>query len=80
MSHISASEAFFSASSSSGSSNTCSCKGTSAASLATKTSAAASSYLGVHLHQLALQLIQLGGAEAPEEGVLIDVPGVRHGS
>lgn len=37
-------------------------------------------YLRVHLLQLILQLIQLRGTKAFEDGILINVPGVWHGS
>lgn len=40
----------------------------------------ASPYLGVHLLQLILQPIQLLGTKALEDGILVDVPGVRHDS
>lgn len=36
-------------------------------------------YLRIHFGQLVLQLVQLLRAEALEDGVLVDVPGVRHG-
>lgn len=47
--------------------------------LALTASASRGRYLWIHLGQLVLQLIQLLGAEALEDGVLVDVPGVRHG-
>lgn len=43
-----------------------------------KLCASPSPYLRVHLLQLILQLIQLLCTEALEDGILVDVPGVRH--